>query len=76
MHYVSGVDDAGNMIDVRDPLVDKIRAIVDTSSEAERVTALLTLQEIFGADLPQNPVFVDAITDAWRNIAANGAHAQ
>ncbi|AMO48053.1 Mannitol dehydrogenase family protein [Enterobacter sp. FY-07] len=74
MRYVSGVDDAGKAIDVRDPLVDKIRAIVDTSSEAERVTALLTLQEIFGADLPQNPVFVDAITDAWRNIAAHGAH--
>lgn len=74
MRYVSGVDDAGQSIDIRDPLADKIRAIVDTSSEAERVSALLSLQEIFGHDLPFNPAFVDAISQAWRAIAAHGAH--
>ncbi|VTP72271.1 D-mannonate oxidoreductase [Leclercia adecarboxylata] len=47
MRYVSGVDDAGHAIDVRDPLSDKIRAIVETSGEEERVTALLALTEIF-----------------------------
>jgi mannitol-1-phosphate/altronate dehydrogenase len=40
IRYVSGVDDSGNAIDVRDPLSDKIRAIVDASSD-ERVNALL-----------------------------------
>ncbi|MGY5956215.1 fructuronate reductase [Kosakonia sp. BK9b] len=74
MRYVSGVDDAGNTIDIRDPLMDKIRAIVDTSDDAERVTALLTLQEIFGNDLPLNPVFVDTVSHAWHNIATLGAH--
>ncbi|MGP3592447.1 mannitol dehydrogenase family protein [Vagococcus sp. WN89Y] len=74
MRYVSGVDDAGQPIDVRDPLVDKIRAIVDTSDEAERVSALLTLQEVFGADLPHNPAFVNALCQAWRSIATLGAH--
>src|SRR5690606_33737332 len=48
MRYVSGVDDAGNTIDVRDPLSEKIRAIVETSSEKDRVKALLVLSEIFG----------------------------
>ncbi|MGK9172180.1 fructuronate reductase [Yokenella regensburgei] len=75
MRYVSGKDDAGADIDVRDPLVDKIRAIIGTSSESERVVALLTLSEIFGSDLSTNPVFVDAIQSAWDNLAQHGAHA-
>lgn len=74
MRYVSGVDDAGETIDIRDPLADKIRAIVETSSSDERVTALLTLKEIFGNDLPHNPVFVDAVSQAWHAIETLGAH--
>ncbi len=73
MRYVSGVDDAGHAIDVRDPLSDKIRAIVETSSEEERVTALLALTEIFGTDLPQDPQFVEAITRAYQRISQSGA---
>ncbi|MCY0772130.1 fructuronate reductase [Enterobacter cloacae complex sp. 2022EL-00788] len=73
MRYVSGTDDQGNAIDVRDPLSEKFRAIAEASSDAERVNALLTLKEIFGDDLPQNPVFVDAIDGAYRRIARLGA---
>ncbi|MEE9684165.1 fructuronate reductase [Lelliottia amnigena] len=73
MRYVSGVDDAGNTIDVRDPLSEKIRAIVETSSEKDRVKALLALSEIFGSDLPQHAQFVDAITDAYQRIVERGA---
>ena len=73
MRYVSGVDDAGNAIDVRDPLSEKIRAIVETSSEKDRVKALLALSEIFGSDLPQHAQFVDAITDAYQRIVERGA---
>ena len=74
MRYVSGVDDAGVTIDVRDPLNDKIRAIVATHHEDQRVSALLSLSEIFGNDLPHNPVFVQAIEAAWQRIAQHGAH--
>lgn len=74
MRYVSGTDDAGEAIEVRDPLADKIRAIIDTSSEAERVRALLALSEIFGTDLPANPRFVDAIETAWQQLSSQGAH--
>lgn len=45
MRYVSGTDDRGNAIDVRDPLSDKFQAIVASSSDAERVSALLTLKK-------------------------------
>lgn len=46
MRYVSGTDDRGNAIDVRDPLSEKFNAIAEASSDAERVNALLTLKEI------------------------------
>lgn len=73
MRYVSGTDDQGNAIDVRDPLSEKIRGIVSTSSEADRVTALLGLNEIFGHDLPQTPAFVDAIVQAYQRLVRDGA---
>lgn len=73
MRYVSGTDDQENAIDVRDPLSEKIRGIVSTSSEADRVTALLRLSEIFGHDLPQTPAFVDAIVQAYQRLVRDGA---
>lgn len=73
MRYVSGVDGKGDSIDIRDPLSDKIRAIVETSSETERVSALLTLSEVFGLDLPQHPQFVEAVRAAYQRIAQHGA---
>lgn len=73
MRYVSGVDDAGQPIDVRDPLSEKIRAIVDTSTEQARVAALLGLSEIFGQDLPNNAQFVDAVNQAYQRILQSGA---
>ncbi|HAT3902917.1 TPA: mannitol dehydrogenase family protein [Citrobacter koseri] len=74
MRYVSGMDDAGATIDIRDPLSEKIRLLVESSSDAERVSALLLLQEVFGTDLVKNPLFVQAIEQAWRRIAQHGAH--
>ncbi|WP_248623123.1 mannitol dehydrogenase family protein [Citrobacter koseri] len=74
MRYVSGVDDAGATIDIRDPLSEKIRLLVESSSDAERVSALLSLQEVFGTDLVKNPLFVQTIEQAWRRIAQHGAH--
>lgn len=74
MRYVSGVDDAGNAIDVRDPLSDKICELVAGSNSEQRVTALLSLREVFGDDLPDNPHFVQAIEQAWQQIAQFGAH--
>lgn len=73
IRYVSGTDERGNAIDVRDPLSDKIRAIVDASSDAGRVNALLGLNEVFGHDLAQNGTFVDAVSQAYQRIARHGA---
>ena len=73
IRYVSGTDDHGNAIDVRDPLSDKIRAIVDASSDTDRVNALLGLSEVFGHDLAQNSVFVEAVSQAYQRITRHGA---
>ncbi|HEO9516162.1 TPA: fructuronate reductase [Klebsiella pneumoniae subsp. pneumoniae] len=73
MRYVSGTDDAGQTIDVRDPLVDKIRLRVAQSDEQQRVDALLGLEEIFGRDLPHNAQFVAGIRAAWQQLATHGA---
>ena len=74
MRYVSGVDDSGAAIDIRDPLSEKISALVKQSTDSERVSALLSLHEIFATDLVQNPQFVAAIQLAWQRIAQYGAH--
>lgn len=73
MRYVSGTDDAGQEIDIRDPLAEKIRAIVAASGNDERVRALLTLSEIFGADLAHNATFVAHLQRAWNLLAQKGA---
>lgn len=73
MRYVSGVDGQGHAIDVRDPLVEKIQALVNGSSENQRVIALLSLSEIFGHDLPSTARFVDEVQRAWQQLTQNGA---
>lgn len=74
MRYVSGFDDVNKTIDVRDPLSDKIATLVAKSTSAQRVKTLLSLNELFGDDLPDNPRFVEAISEAWQQIEQYGAH--
>ncbi|PSN07695.1 mannitol dehydrogenase family protein [Siccibacter turicensis] len=73
MRYVSGIDERGEPIDVRDPLIEAIQAQVAGSSEAERPAALLRLSAIFGSDLPADPRFVSAVQQAWHDLCEYGA---
>ncbi|MCX8616988.1 fructuronate reductase [Gilliamella sp. B2923] len=74
MRYVSGIDDAGHLIEVCDPSVDKIKALVANSADnQERVKALFSLTHVFGEDFTNNSKFIDQVTDAYislRNIGA------
>ncbi|WP_415233952.1 mannitol dehydrogenase family protein [Pseudorhodobacter sp.] len=48
MRYVGGVDEAGQPIDVKDPLASRLRALSDAAgTPADKVTALLTVTEVF-----------------------------
>ena len=74
MRYVGGVDERGETIEVSDPLLPVIQAAVQGSAEGEsRVKALLGIESIFGKELPQDNVFVDAVMNAYAALLKNGA---
>jgi fructuronate reductase len=77
MRYVTGIDEHGKPIDVRDPLSARLRAIADqTGLNAERLApALLNVREVFGAELSADPRFRAAVTNALARIIARGAKA-
>lgn len=60
MRYVSGTDEAGQPIDVRDPMADRLRTLAQSQDDpAEIVASLLSVEDIFPADLSdrlQGPV--------------------
>jgi fructuronate reductase len=77
MRYVTGIDEHGKPIDVRDPLSARLRAITDAAGlVAERLApALLDVREIFGPELAGDPRFRAAVTNALSRIIAKGAKA-
>lgn len=74
MRYVGGVDEAGQPIDVRDPIADRLRAASDrAATPADKVAALLAFDEVFGTDLPADPRFRGAVTSAYETLLNLGA---
>jgi fructuronate reductase len=74
MRYVTGVDEQGKPIDVRDPLSARLKAIADEAGmAAERLApALVGVREIFG-DLGDDARFRDAVRVALTRIIVKGA---
>ncbi|ALJ39225.1 mannitol dehydrogenase family protein [Azospirillum brasilense] len=77
MRYVSGTDEAGRPIDVRDPMSAKLAELAaQAGPDADRLaSALFGLSAVFGDDLPRDPRFTGAVTDALRRLYAEGARA-
>ncbi|HVX81875.1 MAG: mannitol dehydrogenase family protein [Devosia sp.] len=75
MRYVTGVDEKGQPIEVKDPLAERLRKIADRSqNEPIRLTvALMTLREVFGTDLPQSEVFRETVTAHLASLFQRGA---
>lgn len=74
MRYVGGVDDHQQDIDIRDPMVETLKAVVAESQEGEaRVQALLGIKAVFGDELPKQATFVEAVTQAYLALVENGA---
>lgn len=59
MRYVSGTDEQGGKIDIRDPLATRLTAIAKASGAdpQDLVDDLLTVREVFGEDLPRHESF-------------------
>ncbi|KJG09434.1 fructuronate reductase [Photobacterium kishitanii] len=76
MRYVAAVDEQSNPIDVRDPMVAQFNAIyAEHGIQPSVVTALLSIEAIFGTDLIQNQSFVNTLTEAYQLIITQGARA-
>jgi fructuronate reductase len=76
MRYVSGVDEQGNDIDVRDPMAETLRQICDQHGlNVSVVPALLAVEAIFPVELGQNPQVIDAVSSAYQSLIDNGARA-
>ena len=77
MRYVTGVDEKGAAIDVRDPLRDMLRAKADQAGpDAARLApALLSIEQVFGSDLHANPTFTTAVTTALDSLISKGSRA-
>lgn len=74
MRYVGGIDEQGQPIEINDPLAETFKQLVASSSEGEeRVKALLSIDSIFGQDLPTNHHFVTAVTQAYLALLRDGA---
>ena len=75
LRYVGGIDERGNAYAVDDPLAERLRALADGHREDPDgyVRSLLTVGEVFSADLPQAAPFVDAVTEAMRGLFRDGA---
>lgn len=75
MRYVTGIDERGAAIDVRDPLAARLRGIADEAGrDAGRLApALAAIEAVFGKDLPADPRFVGAVTEKLGRLFAVGA---
>lgn len=75
MRYVTGIDEKGEPIDVKDPHAARLRAIADAAGrDAEKLAdGLLGLPEIFGTDLPGNAAFRGAVTGHLAALFRDGA---
>jgi fructuronate reductase len=75
MRYVTGLDEKGNPIDVRDPMREELRRRADAAGlEASQLApALLSVEKIFGRDLAENERFGKAVTAALDKLINYGA---
>lgn len=74
MRYTKGIDEKGEIIDVRDPLVDTFARINATHDDvATRIKALLAINSIFDPSLLSDSAFIKNMIDAYQLLATEGA---
>jgi fructuronate reductase len=74
MRYARGLDEAGATIDVRDPLAQRIKALVEGLGDADSIVdAYLGIVEVFGDDLSRNQAFRNRIVGALSGLLQRGS---
>ena len=74
MRYVSGRDERGGVIEVKDPLAPRLAALWQ-DDPARTVTGFLALAEVFPATLRDDASFVDDLTATLQKLVQDGARA-
>jgi fructuronate reductase len=73
MRYVGGVDEAGQAIDVRDPMADDLCARFEAGADvAAKVNNLLSCRDIFSQGLAQNAQFRAALCETLEALMVDG----
>jgi fructuronate reductase len=74
MRYVwTAKAEDGTPLPVDDPLADRMRELTaQAAGPAEAASALLSMQEIFGPDLPENETFRALVVDALEALTKGG----
>lgn len=77
MRYVTGTDESGSPIEVKDPLAGRLKAIgEEAGGDPQRLAAAyLGVTEVFGRDLSGDPAFVEPVTQALAALLSKGAAA-
>jgi len=75
MRYMTGRDERGGPIDVRDPLAERLRGLADAAGPVADclAPALLGVREVFGDDLAGDPRFAKPVTEALDALFRKGA---
>ena len=75
MRYMTGVDERGRAIEVKDPLSGRLRAIADVAggSPEKLVDGMLGVTEVFSDDLPSNASFRETLADHLASLLERGA---
>lgn len=77
MRCAAGRDDAGRELALQDPMADTLRSLgTAAASDPERlVDAFLAIVEVFGDDLPREPLVRASLVQAVAALQRHGAHA-
>jgi len=75
MRYVTGFDERGREIDVKDPLAKRLRLIANSAGAAPQalVDGLLGITEVFGNDLARNDIFRSLLISHLTSLFDHGA---
>lgn len=73
MRYLRGIDEAGNPIDIRDPLAEKFALLAETTDEPEDwVSSILAIREVFPDTVAK--ALLETVTKTYRQLLEHGAH--
>jgi fructuronate reductase len=75
MRYVTGIDEKGRPIDVRDPLALRLKTLADEAGPvaARLAPTLFSVRDVFGTDLPVRPRFTLEVEAALDQLFTIGA---